>query len=180
MIAAILIILMAVTSSLFRSLTPWAKEYKSDIENHLSLLIGLPVTIQTMETGWYWFQPVLKLNQVTVGNDVQQNLRVSKLLVGINLFKSLWHWQLEPAAFYIDDMHLNLREKAGHWSIDGISTQALQSGEMTPEKTKQILLWLSQQQRLIIRHVSAFFFFSDGVIIPVNGLNISVANSGGR
>ncbi len=180
MLLAVLIIFMAVLSSIFRSLTPWAKEYKGEVEHHLSILIGQPVTIQTMETGWYWFQPVLKLNQVTLGDDSDHNFRINKLLVGINLFRSLWSWQIQPGVLYIDDMHLNLREKENHWTIDGVATDSLTRSEMTPEKTKQILIWLSQQEHLIIRHVSAYFYFSDGGLIPVNGLNVSVANSGGH
>lgn len=180
MLLAVLIIFMAVLSSIFRSLTPWAKEYKGEIEHHLSLLIGQPVTIQTMETGWYWFQPVLRLNQVTLGDDDKKNFRISKLLVGINLFKSFLKWQIQPGVLYIDDMHLNLREKDGHWTINGITTNALSNKEMIPEKTKQILLWLSQQEHLIIKHVSAYFYYSNGGVIPINGLNLSVANSGGH
>ncbi|KTD06601.1 transmembrane protein [Legionella gratiana] len=178
MYLAVFIIFMAVLSSIFRALTPWAKEYKSEIEQHLSLLIGQPVTIQTIETGWHWFHPVLKLNQVTLGDDSNNDFHINKLLVGINLFKSLWNWQIQPGVLYIDDMHLNLREKDARWTIDGITTNTLNS-DMTPEKTKQILIWLSQQEHLIIKHVSAYFYFSDGGLIPVDGLNVSVANSGG-
>ena len=179
MLLAVLIILMAVLSSIFRSLTPWAKEYKGEVEHHLSSLIGQPVTIQTMETGWYWFQPVLKLDKVTLGES-GNNFRIDKLLVGINIFKSLWNWQIQPGVLYIDDMHLNLREKENHWTIDGVATDSLNSSEMTPEKTKQILIWLSQQEHLIIKHVSAYFHFSDGGLIPVDGLNVSIANRGGH
>lgn len=180
MTVAVLIILMAVFSSIFRSLTPWAKQYKGDVEHHLTLLLGQPVTIQTMETGWYWFQPVLKLNQVTLGEDAQKSFHLSKLLVGINLLKSLWNWQILPGVLYIDDMHLAFREKKGHWTIDGISADALSTEEMTPEKSKQLLGWLSQQERLIIKHISAYFYFDDGGLIPVSGLNVSILNNGGR
>jgi len=177
---AILVIILAVISSIFRSLTPWVKQYKGEVEHHLSLLVGEPVTIQTMETGWYWFQPVLKLRQVSLGGESKNALHLNTLLVGINLFKSLLNWQIEPGALYVDDMHLTLREKANHWTIDGISTNAMNNGEMTPKKTKQILIWLSQQGRVIIRHVSAHFHFSNGNLIPVNGLNMSLVNSGGH
>ncbi|MGC1182247.1 MAG: hypothetical protein WA877_04855, partial [Legionella sp.] len=176
MIVAILIILMAVFSSIFRSLTPWAKQYKGDIEHHLSFLLGLPVTIETMETSWYWFQPVLKLKQVTVIDDSKKILRLNKLLVGINLFKSVWNWQIQPGILYLDEVHLTLREKEGRWSIDGISTNTINADKMTPENSRQILSWLSRQDRLIIKHVSAYFYFSDGGIIPVKGLNLSILN----
>lgn len=180
MTLAILIILMAVLSSVFRSLTPWAKQYKGEVEQHLSILLGQPVTIQTMETGWYWFQPVLKLKQVTLGSDSKKSFHLNKLLVGINVFRSIWNWQIQPGVIYIDDMHLTLREKGDHWTIDGISTDTLNSEDMTPEKTKQILVWLSQQERLTIKRVSMYFHFSDGGLIPVDGLNVSVSNHGGH
>ncbi|KTD32437.1 transmembrane protein [Legionella moravica] len=177
---AILIILAAVFSSIFRSLTPWAKQYKGEVEQHLSLLLGQPVTVQTMETGWYWFQPVLKLKQVSIDGDKKNPLHLQQLLIGINLFKSLWYWRIQPGVLYIDDIHLKFREKAGHWSIDGISPASIKDNEFTPEQTKLVLGWLSQQERLIIKHVSAHFYFSDGGLIPVSGLNVSIVNRGGR
>ncbi|MBN9230491.1 MAG: hypothetical protein J0I93_06525 [Legionella sp.] len=180
MTLAILIIFMAVLSSIFRSLTPWAKQYKTEVEQHLSTLLGQPVTIQTMETGWYWFQPMLQLHQVTLGADSQKIFRLNKLIVGINLFKSLWNWEILPGVLYIDDMHLTFRQRGEHWTIDGISTDSINSEDMTPERTRQILSWLSQQERLIIRHVSAYFYFNSGSIIPVNGLNVSILNQNGR
>jgi uncharacterized protein (TIGR02099 family) len=179
MTLAILIILMAVFSSIFRSLTPWAKHYKSEVEHHISLLLGQKVTIQTMETGWYWFQPVLKLKQVTLGDDPKQAFHLNTLLVGINLVKSVWHWQIQPGVLYIDNMHLTIKEKyPHHWTVNGISTDAINAEDMSPEKSKQILIWLSQQERLIIKQVSIHFYFSDGGIIPIDGLNISIVNRG--
>lgn len=178
--AAILIILAAVFSSLFRSLTPWAKQYKGEVELHLTQLMGQPVTIQTMETGWYWFHPVLKLKQVSLSDGDKKSLHLDKLLVGINLFKSLWNWHIQPGILYVDDLRLVVREKNGRWNIDGISTSSMQDSEMTPETSKKILFWLSQQERVIIKHVSVFFHFSDGGLIPVSGLNISVINKGGN
>jgi uncharacterized protein (TIGR02099 family) len=176
--AAILIILIAVVSSIFRSLTPLAKQYKGDVEHHLTVLLGKPVTIQTMETGWYWFQPVLRLNQITINEGKQNSLYLEKLLVGIDLFKSLWYWRIQPGVLYIDKMSLVFREKNGNWLIDGISTDVA-NNEMTPERTKKLLGWLSQQERFIIKNVSVHFHLSNGGLIPVNGLNVSIKNRGG-
>lgn len=176
---AILIIAAAVFSSIFRSLTPWAKQYKSEVEHHLSLILGQPVTVQTMETGWYWFQPVLKLKQVEINNGEIKSLHMDKLLVGINLFKSLWNWRIQPGILYIDDLHLIIREKDGHWNVDGMPASTLKDNELSLDNTQRILVWLSQQERLIIKHVSVFFHFSDGGLIPVNALNLSIINQGG-
>lgn len=176
---AILIILAAVFSSIFRSLTPWATQYKGEVEQHFSRLLGQPVTIQTMETGWYWFQPVLKLKQITINDGKGKALHLEKLLVGINLFKSLWYWRIQPGVLYLDDIHLNFRQKNGLWSIDGISAGAMNNADMTPERTQEILVWLAQQEKLIIKQVSAHFYFSNGGLIPVSALSLSIINNGG-
>ncbi|WP_298626660.1 YhdP family protein [uncultured Legionella sp.] len=177
---AILIVLAAVFSSIFRSLTPWAKQYKGEVEHHLTALLGQPVSIQSMETGWYWFQPVLKLKNININDGKEHALHLEQLQVGINLFKSLWYWRIQPGILYVDDIHLKFRETAKGWIIDGISPAAINDNAMTPERTQQILAWLAQQERLVIRHVSAHFYFSNGGLIPVSGLNLSVINRGGR
>lgn len=178
--AAILIILTAVFSSIFRSLTPWAKQYKGEVEHRLSTLIGQPVTIQNLETGWYWFQPVLKMEQITIKDGNRSALHLDKLFVGINLFKSLWQWKIQTGVLYLDDIHLVLREKDERWYIDGLSTQTMHDADMSPESTQHLLVWLANQERLIIRRVSAQLYFSNGGLIPVSGLNISILNSGGH
>lgn len=177
---AILIILAAVFSSLFRSLTPWAKQYKGEVEQHMSTLLGQPVTIGAMETGWYWFQPVLKLKDVDINKKSGQSLHLAHLLVGINLFKSLWQWHIQPGVLAIDDIHLDLREKDGYWRIDGITTGAIDAEALTPERTHQLLVWLAEQEQLVIRHLFARIHFQDGSLIPISGLNLSVVNHGGR
>ncbi|WP_415582908.1 YhdP family protein [Legionella worsleiensis] len=180
MALAISIILAAVFSSLFRSLTPWAKQYKGEVEHHLSLLVGQPVTVQTMETGWYWFHPVLKLKNINVYGAKNKNIHLEQLSVGVNLFKSLWYWRIQPGILYLDNVHLMFREHDGRWTIDGIAPDSIQENELTSDRKQQLLGWLAQQERLIIKHVSAHFYFSNGGLIPVSGLNVSIVNKGGR
>lgn len=180
MALAILIILAAVFSSIFRSLTPWAKQYKGDVEQHLTSLLGQPVTVQSMETGWYWFEPVVKLKHVTIKDNRNKSIYLDKLIVGINLFKSLWYWRIQPGVLYVDDVNLVFREKDGHWGIDGLSSNTSKGSDITFQKTQEILGWIAQQEKLIIRNVSAHFHFSDGSLIPVSGLNISIVNRGGN
>jgi len=176
---AIIIIIAAVFSSVFRALTPWATEYKTEVESHLSTLIGQPVTVQSMETGWYWFQPVLKLKDINIHDGKKEGIHLDKLYVGIDLFKSLWKWHIEPGVLYMDDMHLVVREKDGLWHIDGIATSALASKAMSSDKVIETIAGLAQQERLIIRHVSVRLYTANGTIIPINGVNLSIINSGG-
>jgi uncharacterized protein (TIGR02099 family) len=178
MAIAIFIILAAVFSSIFRSLTPWAKQYKSEIEQHLTQLLGQPVTIQTMETGWYWFHPVIKFEHVTL-RDGRKYIHLEKLFVGINLFKSFIHWRIQPGMLYLDDVDLTFREKEGHWLLDGLAANNFQNKNVTPENQHELIEWFTQLDKLVMKHVSARLHLSDGVVIPVGDLSLFVANSGG-
>lgn len=174
---AILIIIAAVISSLFRALTPWATQYKTKVEHHLSTLLGEPVTINTMETGWYWFEPVIKLNQVTVSDGKQAVVKLNKLLVGINLFSSLWHWQIQPGILYIDDLHLTLRQTDDRWQIEGIGSQNM---TFDAESYASVLAWILAQQKIIIKNLSAHVYLRDNTLLPIKELNLVIANRSGR
>ena len=176
---AILIITLAILFSLFRALTPWAKQYKGEVESHLSTLIGQPVIINSMETSWYWFEPVLRLNQVTVSDSQNHVLKLSKLLVGINLFSSLWHWHVQPGILYADDVHLTLRQVKNSWQIDGLSTDT-PSTRLSPEEYLPILAWVLGQQKIIIKNASALIHLKDGSLLPLSALNFTAVNRSGH
>lgn len=173
-ILATFIILAAICSSIFRSLTPWATQYKKEVEAHLSQIIGEPVSIQSMKTGWYWFQPVLKLEHLYVSSE-HESIHLDKLLIGINLFQSLIHWRIQPGILYIDNMRLTLRQKNDAWHVDGLPSRAMGQGESPSD----LMAVLAHQERLIIQHVSVFFYFENGTLIPLSNLNLSVLNKGG-
>ncbi len=170
---------MAILFSLFRALTPWVKQYKGDIEQHLSVLLGQPVTISTMETSWYWFEPVLKLDQVSIADAQHQVLKLNKLLVGINLLSSLWHWQLQPGILYVGDVHLTLRQGIDHWEIDGLR-QDKQTTTLNSESYLPILGWVLSQDRIIIKNASALIYLKDGSVLPVNKFHLSAVNHYGH
>lgn len=175
---AILIIIAAVISSLFRALTPWATQYKTDVEHHLSTLLGEPVTINTMETGWYWFEPVIKLNQVEVFDGKKAVVKLNKLFVGINVLSSLWHWQIQPGVLFIDDLHLNIHQTDEGWRIDGISNK--QNMTLDAETLKPILRWVLAQQKIILKNLSTHIYFKDGTLIPLDDFDLSIANQLGH
>ncbi|MFC3907888.1 YhdP family protein [Legionella dresdenensis] len=177
---AIVIITAAVVSSIFRALTPWAKQYKSEVERHLTTLIGQPVSIQSMETGWYWFEPVIKLKQVSVANGGQDIIQLKKLLVGINLLGSLWHWQIQPGVLYIDDLKLTLRQHDQQWQIDGLSVASNPAVKLGNSAYTALLGWLLAQQKIIIKNFTTEIHLQDGTIIPLRKLNLKIANHGGN
>ena len=176
---AIFLITMAILFSLFRALTPWAKQYKGEVEQHLSSLLGQPVIISSMETSWYWFEPVLKLNQVAVSDSQDHVLKLSKLLVGIDLLSSLWHWHIQPGILYIDDVHLTMRQVGKHWEIDGLQ-HAHQVTTLDSNAYIPILGWILGQKKIIIKNFSALVHLNDGSLLPISALNISATNHSGR
>jgi len=176
---AIAFIVIAIVFSLFRALTPWAKQYKGKVEQHLSTLLGQPVTINDMETSWYWFEPVLKMDQVMLSDKQDHVLKLNKLLVGINLFSSLWHWQIEPGVLYVDDVHLTLHQVDKHWDVEGLR-QDKQSMTLESESYLQILTWVLAQQKIVIKNVTAMVYLGDGTLIPLRDLNLTTRHSYGH
>ena len=176
---ALLLITMAILFSLFRALTPWAKQYKGEVEKHLSLLIGQPVIINSMETSWYWFEPVLRLNQVTVLDHEDHALKLAKLLVGINLISSLWHWHIQPGILYVDDVHLILRQVNDRWQIDGLRDDR-QITTLETDSYLPVLNWVLGQQKIIIKNVSALVHLNDGSLLPLSALNLTAINRNGH
>ena len=176
---AIMVIIMAILFSLFRALTPWATQYKGEVEQHLSALVGQPVIISSMETSWYWFEPVLRLNQVTVSDSNDHALKLTKLLVGINLFSSLLHWHLQPGILYVDDVHLILRQVNDRWQIDGLrqdkEVTTLESDAYLP-----VLSWILGQQKIIVKNISAMVHLNDGTLLPLTALNLTAINKNGH
>ncbi len=179
MFLALAVILLAIFFSLFRAMTPWAEQYKGDIEQHLTKLIGHPVHIQSMETSWYWFEPVLKLDKVTISEAEQPVLKLDKLLVGINLFSSLWHWQIQPGILYIEDLNLNVHEVNHHWIIDGLGL-GQQAVNFDSDGVLPVLAWLLAQQKIMLNHVSALVHLQDGSLLPITDLYLNVVNRSGR
>jgi uncharacterized protein (TIGR02099 family) len=176
---AILMISFALLISVFRAMTPWAKQYKNEVEQHLSGILGQSVKINSMETSWYWFEPVLKLNQVRVSDAQNTALNLNKMLVGINLFSSLWHWHIQPGILYVDGLQLSLRQQNDHWDVDGLR----QDSELTKVNSDTFLpalVWILRQQKIVIKNLSALLHLQDGSLLPISKLNFTAVNHSGH
>lgn len=178
MILAILIICAALLSSIFRALTPWAKEYKGQVEHHLSDLLGQPVHIKTMETSWYWFVPVLKLQSVSLQGKDSEPVKLDTIMLGLNLWSSLWHWQIRPGVLYIDKAHLILRQKnQGGWDIEGFG-KTHTPGVWSDEIAQHLLGVLLKQDKLVIKHVSLDIYSQEGNLLPLRDVNLVLTRRG--
>lgn len=173
------VIALAILFSLFRALTPWAKQYKTEVENHLSTILGKPVTVKNMETSWYWFAPVLKLDDIDVLSHEHTVIRLKKLLVGIDLFRSLISWQIQPGMLYIEDLNLIAKQNGNSWQIDGL-TQTGSNVDFDSKSYLPLLSWLLNQQKIVIKNVTLTLHLNDATILPVEKLNIAISNTFGH
>lgn len=178
-LSALGLVVIALLLTLFRMMTPWVNTHKAEVEQQLSSLLGEKVTIEEMETSWNWFQPILKLNHVLVSENELPLLQLDQLLVGVNLWQSLLHWQIQPGLMLVDDVQLTLRQTQTGWQIDGLR-QGEQLSQMTPTSYWPVLRWLMLQQKIKIRHVSGAVYLKDGTLIPVHSLTIKAAHRRGH
>lgn len=176
MVLAVCIIIAAIISSLFRALTPWAKQYKGELESRLSLSLGKKVVIDNMETSWYWFYPVVKLEHVTIKNGKTKDLEIKKLLIGINFLSSLNHWQFEPGILYIDGVDLNLKQVDKGWQIEGLA--GLDKGALKDESYQPILAWLLRQHKIILNNISGKVLFKNQLEAVVKHFDLTMVHSG--
>lgn len=161
---AIFLMIVALLFTLFRALTPWVKHYRVRIQQELSTLVGQNVAIHDIQTSWYWFTPVLKFNQVTIGGDTNQAVHFDQAMVGINLFSSLFHGSIQPGVFYINETHLNIRQHDNAWLIEGLSKPN------APPMLMSVLGLLLAQDKVIIKHVSADIIAENGAKISLRDL----------
>lgn len=174
---AALIITLAILFSLFRALTPWAKQYKGQVEQQLTSVLGKSVEIENMQTSWYWFQPVLKLDNVDITTAQNKTVTLKKLLVGINLLKSLLSWQIQPGLLYIEDVKLTVRQKGQGFELDGFDTQSV---VMNKDAYLPLLNWLLSQRKIIIKNADINLYLENGELLPLEQLNFAVSNQFGH
>lgn len=178
--AIVFLIFLAVIFTAFRALTPWAKQYKGNIEQHLSLLLGQPVKIHDLETSWYWFHPVLKMDGITIADAQHHVIELKKLWLGINVFRSLWQLQIQPGVLYMEDVHLILHQTHNSWDLEGLNPSGSQVMRVDSSIALPVLEGLLAQQKMVIKHASVDLYLNDGTLFKLGDLNFTSVQSAGH
>lgn len=179
MVFVVFIICAAIVSSLFRAMTPWAEQYKGDLEKSLSGFLKKKVSIESMETSWYWFEPVIKLQQVRVTKegDSRPLVAVNKLLIGINVLSSLWHWQVQPGLLYADGVQLSLRQNGRRWQIEGLNDLGL--GTERPSY-QPLLAWILAREKIVLKDVSGQLYLNNQMTMALKDWDMVLLRSSDR
>lgn len=183
MACAIFLVVFAIIVSVFRALTPWAAQYKPELETRLTTLLGAPVSIQDMKTSWYWFEPVLKLDGVLVSEQGASSsvLELKALLVGIDLMRSLLHWRIQPGVLFIEDGRLRLKQGDEHWALE-LEGDTVEGGIKASASTDfdDLLAWLLAHQKIVMKRVGVTLHWHDGRVTPIKPLTLVASNHNGH
>ncbi len=169
---AIFLVIMAIVFTLFRAMTPWVKQYRSQIQQQLSVWTGKKITIHDIETSWYWMTPVLRLNQVAISDTQGHVLHFNRVMVGVNIFGSLLHWQIQPGVLYIDEAHFKLQQRDDAWHLEDFDLPTASSAVSTESNALAFFGMLLTQEKLVIKRVSADITLQDGTQIPLRNFLI--------
>lgn len=170
-IAAVLL-LIAILSTVFRALTPMLSGYKPQVEALLTSVVGKPVSLEKLETGWYWFEPVMKVSQVQIHESGQTALNIKQVQLGLDLLGSLFHWRIQPGWLLVDGVTLNLKQTQAGWTLNGLGDQSTTKTQL-PESALAIVLG---HQRLQIKDVHGTISLEDGRHFKFKNLNATLAN----
>lgn len=177
MLVAYGIIFLAMLSTIFRALTPMVSQYKPRLEHLLSGLVEQPVTIEQLETGWYWFQPIVKAKQVVIKNADQPLLQIAQVELGMSLWRSLLYWRFQPGLLLIDGVTLKIQQTPTNWIIQGIPI----SNSVSQEKGSagDLLALVLGHQTLQLKHVELELTLKDNRQFQLKDLSATLVNGMG-
>ncbi|MEO4045745.1 YhdP family protein [Pseudomonas sp. CAU 1711] len=117
---ALALVLAAFYVSLGRELTPLVAEYRDEVEREARTLLGLPLTIGSLEGGWSGFDPVLTAHDVLLGEGASA-LRLDQVRVVPDVLGSLLAGQARLANLQVEGLQLSLRQgEDGRWAVEGL------------------------------------------------------------
>jgi len=173
-ILAALVVSFAILITAARLLTPVVAQYREPIQTHLSQLLGKTVTIDSMESRWYWLEPVLKLNQVRITDTEGHTIHFHHLLFGIDILHSLFTLQLQPGTLYADGTHLTLKQIPNGWNVNGFLI------DTSVEPNADWVTLLGIQHRLIAKDLSVNIHLLSGRHITFHDFRLKMANQHGQ
>lgn len=154
------IILAAVLVCIVRLITPILDNHRSDIETIASKLLQTPVKISNVRVSWYRYQPVIRLNNVTILNKEtrQPVFKIKKVSLLISTVKSLWQWQVVPNGIMASGAELNVTEsEKGEYKIKEFSTLPFNQQSQGEAKFTDLMTWLSEEPYLILSNIDVYY-----------------------
>jgi uncharacterized protein (TIGR02099 family) len=120
---ALSIILLALVVSLGRQLLPLVAEYRSELEQKITDVFGMPAHIGALEGHWDGFAPSIALKDVQLGEG-ENPLHFDGLQLRPNLLGSLLAGEIRLASLMLDGLRVSTAEtEDGRWRVQGLRPQ---------------------------------------------------------
>ncbi|MFT5138361.1 MAG: hypothetical protein ACI8XV_003413, partial [Arenicella sp.] len=87
------LVLLALYTSLGRQLIPLVETLDDNVEQVLSAQLGFPVVIESLVGDWSWFSPIVKVNNIVLGESSDQ-LHAKRLVAELDVSASLFYRSL--------------------------------------------------------------------------------------
>jgi len=90
-IVLILVILGATIISIGSVLTPYLNTYRPDFEKWASEMLAVPVKIKTVHFSWYFYKPVIELDQVSLidSKTGHPSFQIQDIIINLSILKSI-------------------------------------------------------------------------------------------
>lgn len=126
------LVLLALYTSLGRQLIPLVETLDEKVEDILTAQLGLPVDIGSLVGDWSWFSPILKVNDIALG-DTEDQLHAKHLEAELDISASLFHRSLVFKKVILSGVKLSaFQDQNLVWHV-GEFTLADSGSETTPE-----------------------------------------------
>lgn len=145
---ATLIICTALVITAARLLFPYVEDYRSEVENQVSLALEYPVRIQSLHARWRGLSPQVILSGVTLLDTKQDKalLTIEEIQANLDLWQTLWRQQLTFGTLtaLTNELHL-IRDSDGNILLPGYHP------DDEPVDTQELARWLLHQEHLGLR-----------------------------
>ena len=125
-LATLMLCLAAVYVVAGRYLFTQLPEYKQDVAAILSLNLGRPVTLQSIEGYWSGFDPLIRLNQLNVGGE--RPIEIEAISIRPGLLRSIMAGALRLRSLEFLNTSFDAVQSPGSWELAGYPLSA-SSGE---------------------------------------------------
>src|SRR3989338_9828509 len=167
----VIVIVGAFVANSFRLSSFYFKGHSQQITAWLSTTLGQPVSAEEMVLHWYWVNPAVTLNNVTIYSTVDHTtlLTVNRVTVVLDSWASLWqrHWFTQ----YINvnglavNLTLNSQNQVQLQNFGTLNTASSNSSQQ--DLSKNGLAWISLQPHVVINGVAVH------LVLPKQTLNLS-------
>lgn len=141
-IAFVLLMLLAMYVSLGRELMPLVSAYQKPVIHELSAALGVPLQVGSLRGGWVGLNPVLLIDDLSLGDPVAP-LQVRQLRIVPDVLESLLQRRFIVAGVHLYGVQLNVTQTDQEtWSLQGL--EALFAGAVQSATSRASLADIEQ------------------------------------